>query len=172
MPYDGRLQYNITLPEDPTKPFEYTASGSQPFATVCDDSAFYITLNLSQSELTQLQPERFTADVALPGGKKLHGTFDHRRVEHNGSTDMLVYFFRLQPEDHETAYSLLGSNSKATLTYETGEDVRIENKAFLLNRPEAAVSENWEDLVEKLFPDYDIVLIAERHIVLRAKNAK
>ncbi len=172
MPYDGRLQYNITLPEDPTQPFEYTASGSQPFATVCDDSAFYITLNLTQSEITQLQPERFTADVALPGGKKLHGTFHHRRVEHNGSTDMLVYFFRLQSEDHETAYSLLGSNAKAALTYETGEDVRTESKAILLNRPEAAVSENWEDLVEKLFPDYDIVLIAERQIVLRAKNAK
>lgn len=172
MPYTGRLQYNITLPDDREKPFEYTASGSQPFATVCDDSAFYITINLSQTELTQLPPERFAAEVALPDGKKLSGTYDHRRVEHNGSTDMLVYFFLLQPQDFDTAYSMLGSNAKASLTFETGEGVRIENKAQLLNRPEAAESENWEELVERLYPDYNIVLIAERHIVLRAKNAK
>ncbi|MDO4221853.1 MAG: hypothetical protein Q4C88_07025 [Akkermansia sp.] len=172
MPYDGRLQYNITLPEDREKPFEYTASGSQPFATVCDDSAFYITINLNQTELTQLPPEQFSAEVALPDGKKLCGTFHHRRVEHNGSTDMLVYFFRLQPQDHETAYTMLGGNAKAAITFETGEDVRIESKAKLLNRPEAAESENWEELVQRMFPDYNIVLIAERDIVLRAKNAK
>ena len=172
MPYDGRLQYNIPLPEDREKPFEYTASGNQPFASVCDDSAFYITINLNQTELTQLAPEQFTAEVALPDGKKLTGTFDHRRVEHNGSTDMLVYFFRLPQQDHETAYSMLGSNAKATLTYETGEGVRIEAKASLLNTPEAAASENWEELVERLFPDCNIVLIAERYIVLRSKDAK
>ena len=172
MPYDGRLQYNITLPEDTTKPFEYTASGSQPFASVCDDSAFYITINLNQTELTQLPPEQFSAEVALPDGKKLCGTFHHRRVEHNGSTDMLVYFFRLQPQDHETAYAMLGSNAKAAISFETGEGVRIESKARLLNRPEAAESENWEELVQRMFPDYNIVLIADRDIVLRAKNAK
>ena len=172
MPYTGRLQYNISLPEDPTKPFEHTAVSGQPFATVCDDSAFYITINLSQSELTQLPPEKFTAEVSLPDGKKLNGTYARRRVEHNGSTDMLVYFFQLPAEDHGTAYDMLGSNAKAVLVFESDEELRVENKAQLLNSPEAANCENWEQLVERLFPDCSIVLIAERNIVLRPKNTK
>ena len=172
MPYAGRLQYNVTLPEDRTKPFEHAAVSSQPFATVCDDSAFYITINLSQSELTQLPPQQFTAEVALPDGKKLCGKYDHHRVEHNGSTDMLVYFFRLPQEDSDTAYSMLGSNAKAALVFECGEELRVEGKAQMLNRPEAADCENWEQLVERLFPDCNIVLIAERNIVLRPKDTK
>lgn len=170
MPYTGRLQYNITLPEDRTKPFEHAAVSSQPFATVCDDSAFYITINLSQSELTQLPPQQFTAEVSLPAGKKLRGKYDHHRVEHNGSTDMLVYFFRLPQEDFDTAYSMLGSNAKAQLIFECGEELRVEGKAQMLNRPEAADCENWEQLVERLFPDCNIVLIAERNIVLSPKS--
>lgn len=172
MPYAGRLQYNVTLPEDRTKPFEHAAVSSQPFATVCDDSAFYITINLSQSELTQLPPQQFTAEVALPDGKKLCGKYDHHRVEHNGSTDMLVYFFRLPREDSDTAYSMLGSNAKAALVFECGEELRVEGKAQMLNRPEAADCENWEQLVERLFPDCNIVLIAERNIVLRPKDSQ
>ena len=172
MPYAGRLQYNVTLPEDRTKPFEHAAVSSQPFATVCDDSAFYITINLSQSELTQLPPQQFTAEVALPDGKKLCGRYDHHRVEHNGSTDMLVYFFRLPREDSDTAYSMLGSNAKAALVFECGEELRVEGKAQMLNRPEAADCENWEQLVERLFPDCNIVLIAERNIVLRPKDSQ
>ena len=166
MPYTGRLQYHITPPEDPAAEFEYIPSGSQPFATVCDDSAFYITINLSQTELTQLPPEQFSVYVNLPGGRKLRGTYHHRRVEHSGSADMLVYFFRLEQQDHDTAYTMLGSNAKAVLEYETGSAVRIENKARMLADPAAAECENWEQLVARLFPDYSILLIAERSIIL------
>ena len=48
----------------------------------------------------------------------------------------------------------------------------MEGKAQMLSRPEASDCENWEQLVERLFPDCNIVLIAERNIVLRPKDTK
>ena len=166
MPFDGRLQYNITLPEDRTKPFELTGL-VQNFATVCDDSAFYVTLHISQSELTQLPAENFSVEVSLPEGKKLEGVYAFRRVERAASgSDMLVYFFRLPAEDHETAYSMMGSNTRATLRYEAGEGVELVSKAALLTHPGASDCENWEQLVQLVYPGARMVIQAERYILL------
>ncbi len=52
MPFDGRLQYNVSLPEDPAAPYEHTGTNVQSFATVCDDSAFYITVSINSAELS------------------------------------------------------------------------------------------------------------------------
>lgn len=166
MPFSGRLQYNVTLPEDITQPFEYSET-VRTFATACDDSAFYITINVADSDLSLLSEERFTTTVKLPGGRTLTGTYSHRRVERaNHGGDMLVYFFRLPAEDHDTAYNMLGSNTSAILTYETGTDVLHVSKAELLTRPEASECENWEQLVKLTHPGYHILIIAQRDIVL------
>lgn len=169
MPFTGRLQYHFSLPDDPSKPFEYLALPGRPFASVCDDSAFYITINLSKAELTQLPPENFSVAVALPEGRLLTGRFSHRQVEQNssGAGDMLVYFFQVPEESKETAYSMLGSHAKARLTYDAGENVQYVSKMELIAHPEAAQCENWEQLVERLYPAHHIILVGERNIILR-----
>lgn len=165
MPFDGRLQYNITLPEDRTSPLELTGM-VQSFATVCDDSAFYVTLPISQSELTQLPADHFSVLVSLPGGRKWEAPFAFRRVERATSGgDMLVYFFRLPTDAYETAYSMMGSNARAILRYEAGEGVERVSKASLLAHPGASSCENWEQLVELAYPGARIVINAERYIL-------
>ncbi len=166
MPFTGRLQYNITLPQDKSKPFENTGM-LQTFATVCDDSAYYITLGINRSELTQLPPENFCAEVKLPANRRLVGTFAFHRVERaNSGGDMLVYFFKLAAADHATAHAMLGSNARATLKYEAGEGVKRVSKAELAAHPQAAQCENWEELVAAARPGYHIVIIAERDIII------
>lgn len=166
MPFTGRLQYNIPLPEDISRPMELTES-MRTFATACDDSAFYITISVAESDLSLLNEQNFSTAVSIPGGRKLRGTFSHRRVERaNNGGDMLVYYFRLPEKDHATAYNMLGSNTSAILTYETGGDVKHVNKAELVARPEAANCESWEELIDVLYPGFGILLIGQREIVL------
>lgn len=167
MPFDGRLQYNVTMPEDGVQPYEYTGGAVQNFATACDDSAFYVCINMARAELTQLPSERFLVKVTLPGGKSLSGRFDHSRVERNSSSDMLVYYFRLPDESREIAYSLLGSNAKAVLLYEAGEGTERISKASLVLAPEAAECESWEALVSRVYPHHEVVIVTDRDIVIR-----
>ncbi len=169
MPFTGRLQYHCTLPKDPGKPFEYLGLPGRPFASACDDSAFYITINLSKAELTQLPPENFSVSVSLPEGRILTGRYSHRLVEQNssGAGDMLIYFFQIPEQDHDTAYNMLGSNAKARLVYDAGENVQYVSKLELIAHPEAALCENWEQLIERLYPQHHIVLIGERNIIIR-----
>lgn len=169
MPFSGRIQFHFKRPAGEEDSFEYLPTPGLPFATICDDSAYYITINLSRAELTQLQPERFTAVIDLPEGRTLTGTYDRRRVEAGGNGDMLVYFFRLAESDHETAHSMLGSHAQVRLLYDAGEDTLSVSKQELVTRPEAAGCDNWEELVTKLYPDYCVVLVAERNIILRRR---
>ena len=174
MPFSGRLQYHFTLPRDPGKPFEFLNLPGRPFASVCDDSAFYITINLSKAELTQLPENNFSVSVSLPEGKIITGTFSHRKVEQStsGDGDMLVYFFKVPDADKETAYKMLGSHAKARLVYEAGENVQYVSKLELIAHPEAAECENWEQLVARLYPQHDLILIGERNIIIRPRSGK
>lgn len=174
MPFTGRLQYNFPLPDDPTQPFEYMGLPGRPFASVCDDSVFYVTISLSKAELTQLPPENFSVSVALPEGKTLTGTYSHRQVEQGSASqgDILVYFFRMDEKDKDTAYSMLGSRAKARLVYDAGENVQYVSKMELIAHPDASLCENWEQLIERLYPGHHIILVGERNIIIRpvAKN--
>lgn len=172
MPFTGRLQYHFNMPEDASAPFEYTPHPSLPFATVCDDSAFYITLRISDTNLTLLPGESFSASVKLPGGKQLLGSFAFRRVEHAGSSgDILVYFFKVPEEDRSTAFKMLGSNMEATLMYSSHPGSMHVRKADLLAHPAAAECEDWQQLVSIIYPDYDLFLVAERELLIRPKSA-
>ncbi len=167
MPFDGRLQYNVTLPEDRSKPYEITGM-VQNFATVCDDSSYYVTISVSRSDLSLLPESRFSVRVALPEGKELRAPYAFRRVERaSGGSDMLVYFFRLPQEDSETAYSMLGSNTKAELFYEVDGTVERIGKAQLAAHPAAATCESWPELVSRVYPDAVVVVVADRDIVIR-----
>ncbi|MGN0836300.1 MAG: hypothetical protein ACI4OS_02570 [Akkermansia sp.] len=166
MPFSGRVQYSVKLPPDGSA-FDYAPAPGRPFATVCDDSAFYITVNLSRADLTQLAPEKLHVVVSLPEGQQLTARYDHRSVEQSNHGDMLVYFFRLPTEAHATAFSLLGSNPTAQLFYDTGENTLTVNKAELAARPEAETCRDWEELIVRLYPEHRIVVIGERDIILR-----
>ena len=172
MPFAGRLQYNFSLPKDTSGPFEFHNLPGRTFASVCDDSAFYITLSLSNAELTQLPEENFSVCISLPEGRKLTGQYARRSVERNstGAGDMLVYYFKVPQADNEVAYSMLGSNAKARLLYEAGDQAQYVSKLELIAHPEAANCENWEQLVEKLYPDHNLILIGERNIVIRPRT--
>ncbi len=166
MPFDGRIQYHFTLPENTDEPFVYNAAGSMPFATVCDDSAFYITLHISRAELTQLPEQQFSVIIDLPEGQQLRGEYSHRRVEQNNSGDMLVYFFRIPHTDHERAFRMLGSNARARLFFNTPEGALQLNKGELARHPVATECSNWEELVRKLHPEYRLLLIGEHQIII------
>lgn len=170
MPFPGRLQYTAPLPEDKSQPFEYAPMPGQSFAAVCDDSAFYITVQISRAELTQLPPQRFSVYIALPEGKRLVGRFDKRHVERAAAGDMLVYFFRLPKEEHERAFAMLGSHAQAHLVYDSEPGTLSVSKAELVTYPEAAACTGWEELVAHLYPQHVIVLTGERHIILRPKD--
>lgn len=168
MPFTGRLQYHFPMPEEPSKPFEYAQGGLRPFATVCDDSAFYITINISDTDLSLLPEERFSAYISLPTGEQLRGVYAFRRVEKsNNGSDMLVYFFKLPQESHATAYNMLGSNANATLLYSAEEDAKVVSKISLLAHPAAPECEDWKQLVAKVYPGYAVVVITERDVLIR-----
>lgn len=170
MPFNGRIQYHVTLPENPQAPYEHTGANVQNFATVCDDSSFYITIAIADSELTALPEKSFSAFISLPEGRSIHGTFAFRRVERGGSSsDLLAYYFRIPESDHEQAYRMLGSNSQATLLFDAGTNTKRITKAELSQHPEAEKCESWRDLAARVYPDHNIVLITAREVILRRK---
>ncbi len=171
MPFTGRLQYNVTLPEDPAEPLDATGL-VQTFATACDDSSFYITIAISRSDLSLLPQDKLSVRVALPEGQQLVGHYARRRVERGRSGDMLVFFFRVPDEDAETAFNLIGSHATATLCYEVDGSVERLSKASLAAHPLAGECENWEELVSRAFPGASIVLVADRDIIIRRGSAQ
>lgn len=172
MPFTGRLQYHFPMPEHPERPFEYVQNPAIPFATVCDDSAFYITVSLTDTDLSLMQPESFSVAVRLPAGQRLTGTFAFRRVERGGNRgDMLVYFFKIPQQAHDTAFQMLGSSTTATLYYTTDGGCKRVSKAELLTHPSAPDCQDWRELAQLVYPDHVVMLITERDVIMRPQSA-
>lgn len=172
MPFAGQLQYNVPLPENPQEReqgFTLPENNMRTLATVCDDSAYYITISITEGENSLLSEDKFSVSVALPEGKKLEGTFDHRMVERAGNGDALIYYFRIPQEDHATAHRMLGSRYTATLRYEVEGEVLRVSKAQLATHPQAANCDDWAQLVELAHPGYAIVIVGTRELVLCKK---
>ena len=83
-----------------------------------------------------------------------------------------MYYFRVPEADKELAYSMLGSNAKARLVYEAGEQVQYVSKLELIAHPVAAECESWEQLVARLYPQHTLVLVGERNIIIRPRAGK
>ncbi len=167
MPFNGRFQYNVTLPEDRSQSFEFTGM-VQTFITACDDSSYYVTIGVSSSDLSLLPEKKLSVRVDLPEGRELVGQYAFRRVERtNGGADMLVYFFRLPAEDSETAYDMLGSNTRASLFYTVDGSVERVSKTTLAAHAEASKCESWRELVNRVYPGAVVVVIGDRDVVIR-----
>lgn len=169
MPFKGKLQYNIPLPQtedELTNGFKLPENNMRSFATVCDDSAYYIAVSINEGEHSLLNEQQFTVSIPLPEGKKLTGTFAHRKVEQSGNGDALIYYFRIPLDMHETAYRMLGSRYTATLNYDTEGEVLRVSKAQLAAHPQAHRCDDWEQLVKIAYPEHCIVIVGTRDIVL------
>ncbi len=164
MPFDGRLQYHFPIPRDLSQPFEFVPT--QQFATACDDSSFYIALNISSAALSQLPAERFTAVIDLPAGKVLRGSFAHRRVEQSSNDSTLIYSFRVEDKDKERAFSMIGTSARAKLYYNCEEPTLILSKASLSTNPLAEDCSDWTELIRKTHPEHHILIETEKDIIL------
>ena len=169
MPFDGKLQYQFSFPRDDSTSLYLDAASS--IATVCDDSAYYITISIVDPDLTRLPPESLYLAVPMSDGSSLKGTFAFKRVEKNTSSggDLLAYFFRLPPQDHDRAHAMLGSNCTARLYYSPpGEVIRL-NKIRLASSPEGRKCSSWQELLEKMHPDLELVVSGETELIVRKK---
>lgn len=169
MPFDGKLQYQFSFPRDDSTSLYLDAASS--IATVCDDSAYYITISIVDPDLTRLPPESLYLAVPMSDGSSLKGTFAFKRVEKNTSSggDLLAYFFRLPPEDHDRAHAMLGSNCTARLYYSPpGEVIRL-NKIRLASSPDGRKCSSWQELLEKMHPDLELVVSGETELIVRKK---
>lgn len=173
MPFSGQLQYNVPLPENPQEReqgFKLPENNMRSFATVCDDSAYYITISIVDGENSLLNEQNFSVSIALPEGKKLEGTFARRMVERAGNGDALIYYFRIPQEAHDTAHRMLGSRYTATLYYQAEGEILRVSKARLAAHPQATECENWNQLAELAHPGYSVLIVGTSDIVLSKKQ--
>ena len=73
---------------------------------------------------------------------------------------------------HETAYRMLGSRYTATLSYDAEGEVLRVSKAQLAAHPEAHRCDDWEQLVQIAYPEYRVVIIGTRDVVLSKEPQK
>lgn len=169
MPFDGKLQYQFSMPSDNSVSLYMDAAS--PIATVCDDSSYYLTISISDPDLTNLPPESLSLSVPLGDGSALKGVFAFKRVEKNisGGGELLAYFFRLPRQEHERAHSMLGSNCTARLYYMPQGEVFHLNKVRLASLPEGKKCSSWQELLEKVRPDLELVVNGETELIVRKK---
>ena len=169
MPFDGKLQYQFSIPPDNSVALYMDAAS--PIATVCDDSSYYLTISISDPDLTNLPPESLSLSVPLGDGSALKGVFAFKRVEKNvsGGGELLAYFFRLPRQEHARAHSMLGSNCTARLYYMPQGEVFHLNKVRLASLPEGKKCSSWQELLEKVHPDLELVVNGETELIVRKK---
>ena len=169
MPFDGKLQYQFSIPPDNSVALYMDAAS--PIATVCDDSSYYLTISISDPDLTNLPPESLSLSVPLGDGSALKGVFAFKRVEKNvsGGGELLSYFFRLPRQEHARAHSMLGSNCTARLYYMPQGEVFHLNKVRLASLPEGKKCSSWQELLEKVHPDLELVVNGETELIVRKK---
>ena len=169
MPFDGKLQYQFSIPPDHSVALYMDAAS--PIATVCDDSSYYLTISISDPDLTNLPPESLSLSVPLGDGSALKGEFAFKRVEKNvsGGGELLAYFFRLPRQEHARAHSMLGSNCTARLYYMPQGEVFHLNKVRLASLPEGKKCSSWQELLEKVHPDLELVVNGETELIVRKK---
>lgn len=169
MPFPGKLQYHFSFPGDQSQKVYLEAN--TPIATVCDDSAYYIAIPIADPELIQLDPATLRAQVSLTNGHIMTGTFSYKRMEKNSSSggEMLVFFFKLPPELNQQSYNMLGSNCVAKLYFMPSEPVICLNKMDLASRPEVKLCTTWEQALQKIHPEYELILDAESQLIVRKK---
>lgn len=170
MPFTGRVQYHFSLPDSATEALRLPSGA--PIATVADDSAYFIALTLALPELVRLPANALRVKLSLGGNETLDAAYSHKRIEKNGNSEALVYFFRVSENAKERAHELLGANCVARLFFDSEAPLMIRNKADLVRGNKETPYASWEDLIAAKFPQYEIVFIGETAIGLSRKGNK
>ncbi len=164
MPFDGRFQYQIILPEKRDEPFE--TKPVPHFATAIDDSSYYISVPMTQAALSQLPAEKFIVRIDLPAGKQLNGVFSHRRVEKSNNGDAYVYYFRVTEGERERAFSMLGTTAQAKLFYQLSDKLKRIDMDKHYGGAAAESSSSKEEFLRKSFPGYNLLLETDSELIL------
>lgn len=164
MPFDGKVQYHIALGEDQ----EQLITQTGPLLTVVDDKALYAAITPEDAEIINLPVEKLVLQLESGQGKRLCARWHHRKVERRNSREVLVYYFKLEPQDYETAWGMIGANSIAELLYrgEADDNLLYEPKSKLAEEAGTTPFETWEELITALRPGYRILFTGETHLCL------
>lgn len=163
MPFDGRVQYHLTIPPEGERAL--VTSGA-PVLTVADDASLYIAVEITDPALIHLEAHRLTARLELGKGEDLRAGWVHKRIEKSNQTEATVYYFRVPEERREQAWELLGSNIAVGLWCRGEDDWLYEEKTALAREAGKRPFETWEELAAALRPGYAIVFSGETHLCL------
>lgn len=168
MPFDGRVQYHFSLPENVGEALRLAAGA--PIATVADDSACFVAVNVVHPDLIRLPVKALSVKLSLGGNEALEATYSHKRIEKNGNAEALVYFFRVPEASRERAHELLGGNCVARLFFNSKAELKVLKKADLVRGDAETPFASWEALIAAKFPQHAIVFIGETSIGLRERE--
>ncbi|MDH3069619.1 hypothetical protein QET40_10920 [Akkermansia sp. N21169] len=172
MPYDGRLQYQFQKNDSSDQEGAFLETGKE-IAAVCDDSAFYLTVVISNPEIANIPSDKLKLSLEVNNSCVIDGHFSHKRVEKNqsggGNMDMLVFYFKVDPKDHDILYSMLGANCVAKLYFKVDDDIRVFGKMDLARLPLASAAIDWQEIIKQVAPDYELILIGETQLFARKK---
>ncbi len=165
MPFDGRLQYHLPLPEKEGESLPLPSS--VPVATVIDDSCFYLVFAATNPALSKLESSRLRISIDLGGGDILEADWHHSRVEKGEREETLFYYFLLPEQYNERAFSLLGAHLVAELAYLCPESWLYISKIDLALEAGESPIESWEKFIDTHRPGYKLVFVGETHLCLR-----
>ncbi len=167
MPFDGRVQYHFSLPENADEGVRLAAGA--PIATVADNSAYFVAVNIVHPELIRLPGKALSVKLSLGGNESFEALYSHKRIEKNGNAEALVYFFRVPEASRERAHELLGGNCVARLFFNGKSELKVMKKADLVRGDAETPFASWEALIAAKFPQHEIVFIGETSVGLRER---
>lgn len=169
MPFDGRIQYHLAIPEEGQR----TLVGSNgPVVTIADDSMLYIVINMTDPALARLDTSRLHISLKMGNGRTLTAPWSHSKVQKGDRGENMVYYFTVPEDERERVWPLVGANLVAHLYYQAEADSIYISKAELARQAGASRFESWEELLAALLPGYTIVFNGETHLCLIRQEAK
>ena len=163
MPFDGRIQYHVALPEEGQKAL---VGSNGPIVTIADDSRLYIIINMTDPALARLDASRLHVMLTMSGGNTLQAPWSHSKVQKGERGETMVYYFAVPDNMREQAWHLVGANLVAHLHYKADSGAIYVSKADLAREAGAQRFESWEELLAALRPGYTIVFNGETHLCL------
>ncbi len=169
MPFDGRIQYHLAIPEEGQRTL---VSSNGPVVTIADDSMLYIVINMTDPALTRLDTSRLHISLKMGNGRTLTAPWSHSKVQKGDRGENMVYYFTVPEDERERVWPLVGANLVAHLYYQAEADSIYISKAELARQAGPSHFESWEELLAALLPGYTIVFNGETHLCLIRQEAK
>lgn len=166
MPFDGKLQYQFSIPPDNSVALYMDAAS--PIATVCDDSSYYLTISISDPDLTNLPPESLSLSVPLGDGSALKGVLPSngwRRMFPAAGNCWRIFPFAPSgacTSPFDAGFQLHGPS----LLHAAGRSVSSQQGEAGFPAGGKKCS-SWQELLEKVHPDLELVVNGETELIVR-----